>query len=172
MALIAARGIGMSFGSRSILGGLDFDVEPGARLGVIGPNGGGKSTLLRILAGEEAADAGEVTQRRGLVIAFLPQQPEGDERDASIRDCSERLGVCRPFGSGMRSFPATDLRVEFLAVLALDPVVQRPPMLRRVGDVECLHHFGHRSHRNRTWMSRSRFVSGSSGGGRIRTSVG
>jgi ATP-binding cassette subfamily F protein 3 len=82
MALIAARGIGKSFGSRSILSGLDFDVEPGARLGVIGPNGGGKSTLLRILVGEEVADAGEVTQRRGLVVAFLPQQPEGDERDA------------------------------------------------------------------------------------------
>src|SRR3954470_303931 len=82
MALIAARGIGKSFGSRSILHGLDFAIEAGARLGVIGPNGGGKSTLLRILVGDEVADAGEVTQRRGLVIAFLPQQPEGDDRDA------------------------------------------------------------------------------------------
>src|SRR3954468_22467144 len=82
MALIAARGIGKSFGSRSILHGLDLDIEPRARLGVIGPNGGGKSTLLRILAGEEVADAGEVTQRRGLVLAYLPQQLEGDERDA------------------------------------------------------------------------------------------
>jgi ATP-binding cassette, subfamily F, member 3 len=83
MALIAARGIGKSFGSRSILHGLDFDVEAGARLGVIGPNGGGKSTLLRILAGEEVADAGDVTRRRGLVVAFLPQQPEGDDRDSA-----------------------------------------------------------------------------------------
>src|SRR4051812_22093966 len=91
MALIAARGIGKSFGSRSILNGLDFDVEPGARLGVIGPNGGGKSTLLRILAGEEVADAGEVTQRRGLTVAFLPQQLEGDERHAL-----ETLRAARP----------------------------------------------------------------------------
>ena len=82
MALIAARGLAKSFGSRQILGGLDLDVEARARLGVIGPNGGGKSTLLRILAGEETADAGEVTQRRGLVVAYLPQQLEGDERDA------------------------------------------------------------------------------------------
>ena len=82
MALLSARGLAKSFGSRLILDGLDFDVEPGARVGVVGPNGGGKSTMLRILAGEETADAGEVTQRRGLVLAYLPQQPEGDERGA------------------------------------------------------------------------------------------
>jgi ATP-binding cassette, subfamily F, member 3 len=83
MALVSARGIGKSFGSRLILDGLDLDVEPGVRMGVIGPNGGGKSTLLRILAGEESADAGGLTQRRGLVVAYLPQQLEGDERNAS-----------------------------------------------------------------------------------------
>ena len=82
MALLSLRGAAKSFGSRLILDGLDFDVEPDARVGVIGPNGGGKSTMLRILAGLETADAGELTQRRGLVVAFVPQQPEGDERDA------------------------------------------------------------------------------------------
>jgi ATP-binding cassette subfamily F protein 3 len=82
MALIAVRGLAKSFGSRQILDGLELDVEPGVRMGVIGPNGGGKSTLLKILAGEETADAGEVTQRRGLVLAYLPQQLEGDERGA------------------------------------------------------------------------------------------
>src|SRR6478609_3807391 len=84
MSLLQARGIAKSFGSRLILDGLDFDIEPGVRLGVIGPNGGGKSTLLRILAGEEYADAGEVTQRRGLTVAFLPQQLEGDERNSLV----------------------------------------------------------------------------------------
>src|SRR5437899_2574566 len=82
MSVLQARGIAKSFGSRLILDGLDVDIEPGVRMGVIGPNGGGKSTLLRILAGEEHADAGEVTQRRGLTVAFLPQQLEGDERHA------------------------------------------------------------------------------------------
>src|SRR2546421_2081935 len=82
MALVQARRIAKSFGSRSILAGLDFDVEAGVRLGVIGPNGGGKSTLMHILAGLEHADAGELTSRRGLVVAHLPQQLEGDERDA------------------------------------------------------------------------------------------
>ena len=82
MSLLQARGIAKSFGSRLILDGLDFDVEPGVRMGIIGPNGGGKSTLLRILTGEETADAGEITTRRGLVLAFLPQQLEGDDRNA------------------------------------------------------------------------------------------
>ena len=82
MSLLQARGIAKSFGSRLILDGLDFDIESGVRMGVIGPNGGGKSTLLRILAGEEVADAGEVTRRRGLTVAYLPQQLEGDGRHA------------------------------------------------------------------------------------------
>jgi ATP-binding cassette, subfamily F, member 3 len=82
MALLQARGITKSFGSRLILGGVDLDVEAGVRLGMIGPNGGGKSTLMRILADEEHPDAGELTARRGLVVAYLPQQIEGDTRDA------------------------------------------------------------------------------------------
>jgi ATP-binding cassette, subfamily F, member 3 len=93
MALLSARGIGKSFGSRLILDGLDLDIEAGVRMGVIGPNGGGKSTLLRILAGEETADAGGTTQRRGLAVAYLPQQLEGDERAAAatLRDARPDL---------------------------------------------------------------------------------
>jgi ATP-binding cassette, subfamily F, member 3 len=82
VSLIQAHALAKSFGSRSILKGLDLDVEPGARMGLIGPNGGGKSTLLRILAGLEDADGGEVTRRRGLRVAYLPQQLEGDGRAA------------------------------------------------------------------------------------------
>ena len=91
MTLLQARGIGKSFGSRQILHGLDLDIDEGARIGLIGPNGGGKSTLMRILAGEEHADAGTVTSRRGLVLAFLPQQLDGDERTAE-----ETLRASRP----------------------------------------------------------------------------
>ena len=90
MALLQARGITKSFGSRLILDGLDFDVEPGVRMGMIGPNGGGKSTLMRILAGEEHPDSGELTARRGLVVAYLAQQIEGDERDAAHTLRAER----------------------------------------------------------------------------------
>src|SRR4051812_11917 len=78
---LAARGLTKSFGGRAILRGLDLDVASGARIGVLGPNGGGKSTMLKILAGLEHADDGTVTYRRGLVHAYLPQIVDGDERD-------------------------------------------------------------------------------------------
>src|SRR3954452_23575178 len=78
--LMSARGLVKSFGGRRILDGTDLELSDGARVGVLVPNGGGKSTLLRILAGLEHPDAGTVTSRRGLVVAFLPQEVGGDER--------------------------------------------------------------------------------------------
>jgi ATP-binding cassette, subfamily F, member 3 len=78
--LISARRLAKTFGGRHVLDGLDLELAAGARIGVLGPNGGGKSTLLRILAGLEEPDAGEVVRRRGLVHAFLPQEVAGDER--------------------------------------------------------------------------------------------
>ena len=90
MSVLAARGLTKSFGGRAILRGADLDVEAGARIGVLGPNGGGKSTLMRILAGLDTPDAGLVTRRRGLVLAHLPQIVDGDDRDALTTVLSAR----------------------------------------------------------------------------------
>jgi ATP-binding cassette subfamily F protein 3 len=79
---MSARGLTKSFGGRAILKGADLEVAAGSRIGILGPNGGGKSTFVRILAGLEHPDAGEVTLRRGLVVAHLPQIVDGDDRDA------------------------------------------------------------------------------------------
>jgi ATPase components of ABC transporters with duplicated ATPase domains len=72
--------VSKTFGARTILRGLDFEVDERARVGVIGPNGGGKSTMLRLLAGTEHVDAGNVARRRELVTAFLPQQVAPEQR--------------------------------------------------------------------------------------------
>jgi ATP-binding cassette, subfamily F, member 3 len=80
MTLIGLKGIVKSYGGRRILDGLDLDVSAGARIGIVGPNGGGKSTLLRILSGLEEADAGSVARRRDLSVSWLPQNVEGRER--------------------------------------------------------------------------------------------
>ena len=80
MIAIGVRGIAKSFGGRSILSELDLSIADDARIGLVGPNGAGKSTLLRILAGLDDAHEGEVTRRRGLRCAYLPQHIPGDER--------------------------------------------------------------------------------------------
>ena len=109
MTLVALHNVSKSFGARQILHGLDLDVSGGARIGMIGPNGGGKSTVLRLLAGLEDADGGEVVRRRGVSVAYLPQQVAGDERsaldtlraarpdlaelEAELAACAARLGA-------------------------------------------------------------------------------
>jgi ATPase subunit of ABC transporter with duplicated ATPase domains len=72
---LAARTIGKSYGETVVLDGLSLSVTPSSRIGVVGPNGIGKSTLLRLLAGVEEPDSGSVTREpRGLSVAYLVQE--------------------------------------------------------------------------------------------------
>ena len=80
MTLIGLRSVEKFYGGRAVLRGLDMKVNAGARIGLVGTNGAGKSTVLRILAGTEEVDGGEVVRRRGLDVASLPQYVEGDLR--------------------------------------------------------------------------------------------
>jgi ATP-binding cassette subfamily F protein 3 len=76
------RGVVKSFGGRRVLDGLDLEVGPRRRVGLVGANGAGKSTILRLLAGHDVPDAGTLTVRRGATVAFLPQLVGGDDRTA------------------------------------------------------------------------------------------
>src|SRR5918997_3920613 len=78
MTLIGLRSVGKIYGGRTILRGLNLEVNAGTRVGFVGANGAGKSTVLRILAGTEQVDGGAIVRRRGLVVASLPQYVEGD----------------------------------------------------------------------------------------------
>ena len=84
MTLIGLRSVDKFYGGRAVLRGLDLKVNAGARIGLVGTNGAGKSTVLRILAGTEHVDGGEVVRRRGLEVASLPQYVEGDERSPMV----------------------------------------------------------------------------------------
>jgi ATPase subunit of ABC transporter with duplicated ATPase domains len=72
---LAARSIGKSYGETVVLDGLSLAVTPSSRIGVVGPNGIGKSTLLRLLAGVEPPDSGSVTREPPeLSVAYLVQE--------------------------------------------------------------------------------------------------
>ena len=81
---IQIRGLRKRYGNTRALDGLDLDLRPGEVLGIAGPNGAGKSTLMRILAGEEAADAGELLLDGGnwsradaaTAVAVVHQEPQ------------------------------------------------------------------------------------------------
>ncbi|MDE2263716.1 MAG: ATP-binding cassette domain-containing protein [Gammaproteobacteria bacterium] len=76
MSLIALRDAHLALGDRPLLDGARLTLQPGERLGLIGRNGTGKSTLLRIIAGRTSLDGGERQVREGLRIAFVEQEPE------------------------------------------------------------------------------------------------
>ena len=76
MTLLRAAGVSLSFGSRTVFHDLGLVVEEGERVGLIGVNGSGKSSLMRILAGVMAQDQGELQLKRGARVTYLPQEPQ------------------------------------------------------------------------------------------------
>lgn len=75
MNLLTAENLVKSYAERQLFRQISFGIDDRDRIGLIGINGTGKSTLLKILAGEEESDDGTVTCRSGLRIAYLPQNP-------------------------------------------------------------------------------------------------
>jgi ATP-binding cassette subfamily F protein uup len=71
--IIEARGVGKSFGGRALLRDVNLELTAGMRLGIVGANGTGKTTLLRILTGQLAPDAGEVRIGETVRVASIDQ---------------------------------------------------------------------------------------------------
>ncbi|MCB1230299.1 MAG: ATP-binding cassette domain-containing protein [Verrucomicrobiae bacterium] len=87
-AILSASELQLSFGNQAVLDGATLAVYPGGKVGLVGRNGCGKSSFLRIVAGEEAADSGNVSFKQGLAIGYLPQEFQLDDEatvEANIR---------------------------------------------------------------------------------------
>ena len=74
MPLISLRNISLAFGGPPLLNGIDLTIEPGDRLCLLGRNGCGKSSLLKLIAGEQRPDGGDLIQPQGVRIAYVPQE--------------------------------------------------------------------------------------------------
>lgn len=85
MALLSAQNLVLRFGGPPLLDGVSFDIEPGDRVCLMGRNGEGKSTLLKILTGEMEAGSGDIIKRTGLKIARLIQEIPAD-LSGTVRD--------------------------------------------------------------------------------------
>src|SRR3954452_3806265 len=76
MILLSANDLGRQFAGDPIFSGLRFEARAGERIGLVGPNGVGKTTVMRILAGHDQADYGSLYVRPGIKVSLLRQQPE------------------------------------------------------------------------------------------------
>ena len=78
MSILRLAGVIREVGTFTILDGVDAAIALGDRVGLVGPNGGGKTTLLRIAAGRDEPDRGEVHRKRGLSLGLLAQEAHFD----------------------------------------------------------------------------------------------
>ena len=106
MNIINIEHISKLFGDKLIFDDASFGLQEGDKVGIVGINGTGKSTLLRMVAGEETPDSGQIIRQNNLKMAYLPQTPEfpkdatvlsyalsGDEEDWQVQSNLVQLGI-------------------------------------------------------------------------------
>lgn len=85
MNILTAEKITKSYSEIQLLSDLSIGIDDVDKIGLIGTNGTGKSTLLKILSGAERADSGSITTRKGLTIEYLSQNPDFDDNATVIQ---------------------------------------------------------------------------------------
>lgn len=90
MNILTVEGLTKSYGEKLIFDNISFGIDSKDKIGIIGINGTGKSTLLKIIAGEDTADSGSVTTMNGIRIGYLPQTPVFDN-DEVVIDYMDRI---------------------------------------------------------------------------------
>lgn len=122
MALLTVSNLSKLFGAEEIFSDISFIVPPKARIGLVGANGVGKTTLLRILIGEETPTTGIVQYARGVKVGYLPQRAELESELTLWQEC-------------LQVFDALLVRKEELAALENE-------MSKSLESEELLHRYG------------------------------
>jgi len=112
MNILTAEHLSKRYTEQYLFEDITFGIHEGDRIGLIGVNGTGKSTLLKCLVGEEDLDDGKVTMRRNLVVKYLPQNPIYDE-DSSVLDNvlkgnHEKIKVLREYETILEKMTSSD----------------------------------------------------------------
>ncbi|MCA1020817.1 ABC-F family ATP-binding cassette domain-containing protein [Halobacillus litoralis] len=84
MSLLSVNQLSKSYGDKDLFDDLSFTISSQQRIGLIGVNGTGKSTLLKILAGMETGDQGDMDHAKDFTVEYLPQDPEFDENQTVL----------------------------------------------------------------------------------------
>ena len=99
MSLITLLKVSLTFPEKRIFDEIGFHVEPGHRIGLVGPNGSGKTSLLKLINGEISPDEGEVRKAKGVRIGYLPQDvqegPSGPLFESVLASIPGRKGLER-----------------------------------------------------------------------------
>jgi ATPase subunit of ABC transporter with duplicated ATPase domains len=145
-ATLVADNVSKSFGPHVVLNRVSLTVPPRSRIGIVAPNGTGKSTLLRILAGIDTADSGSVARLPpSATVGFLPQEPERRPGETLRAFLARRTGVARATTAfdaatdalGTGGSAAEDAYAEaldrYLALGAPDFDARAAAIVRRVG---------------------------------------
>ena len=98
MSVINVEHISKLYGDKLVLEDLSCSVDEGDKIGIIGINGTGKSTLLRIIAGEEEADEWKIIFSNGLTVGWLGQNPEFDEDSSILKYVCEGKKIEEDYG--------------------------------------------------------------------------
>ena len=91
--LVSVENVSKSFGLKTLLDGVSLGVQTGDRIGVVGLNGGGKSTLLKVLTGREQPDEGRVSQMNDIRVAMVTQEANLNPEDTVADVVLKPLGV-------------------------------------------------------------------------------
>jgi ABC transport system ATP-binding/permease protein len=125
VTLLRAAHLQLSFGSRTIFQGLTLTLEEGERVGLVGVNGSGKSSLMRILAAAARPDGGELQLKRGARVTYLPQEPEfpegatvASELEVAQQPLREALAAHAELSRKLESAQAKEKQLEQLSALA------------------------------------------------------
>ena len=116
MSLLAVKSLSLTLGL-PLFADLSFTLEPGDRLGLIAPNGRGKSSLLRCLAGEMETSSGDITKARGVTLRRVEQEVPEALRKVTLR-AAVAGALADPEGEFWRVDLALERRAAAMAAIA------------------------------------------------------